>query len=196
LSDTYYPTVDNSNVETLQYLVSDGSTFTDLQTRDMNYSVSAIDGTGGMGCEVTATARSGKYSIVTDYITDPSSNTLLIQVKFKVAPPPPPPPHSGPQPAKPPAYQLYVRSDPTVNGNGGGGSGNGGADSATVDTSTGHPILVSFDTSTATNAANRDYAQPVYVALHGSLTHAQSGFVGAPRDRLVQLDAGHAPPPT
>src|SRR5690348_9024293 len=37
LSDVYYPTIDNTNVNTLQYLVSDGSTFTDLQTRDMTY---------------------------------------------------------------------------------------------------------------------------------------------------------------
>jgi hypothetical protein len=35
LSDVYYPTADNTNVETLQYVVTDGSTFTDLQTRDM-----------------------------------------------------------------------------------------------------------------------------------------------------------------
>ena len=35
LSDVYYPTVDNTNVETLQYIVTDGSTFTDLQARDM-----------------------------------------------------------------------------------------------------------------------------------------------------------------
>ena len=43
LSDVYYPTVDNTNVETLQYVVTDGSTFTDLQTRDMTYTVEAID---------------------------------------------------------------------------------------------------------------------------------------------------------
>ena len=83
LSDVYYPTVDNTNVETLQYVVTDGSTFTDLQTRDMTYTVAPIDGTGGMGCAVTATAKSGKYSIVTDYITDPSRNTLLMQVGSK-----------------------------------------------------------------------------------------------------------------
>ena len=41
LSDVYYPTVDNTNVETLQYVVTDGSTFTDLQTRDMTYTVGA-----------------------------------------------------------------------------------------------------------------------------------------------------------
>src|SRR5216683_4141921 len=37
LSDVYYPTIDNTNVKTLQYIVTDGSTFTDLQTRDTTY---------------------------------------------------------------------------------------------------------------------------------------------------------------
>src|SRR3989449_4624748 len=59
LSDVYYPTVDNTNVETLQYLVTDGSTFTDVQARDMTYTAQPIPGTGGMGCTVTATAKSG-----------------------------------------------------------------------------------------------------------------------------------------
>src|SRR5204862_8304641 len=69
-------------------------------------------------------------------------------------------------------------------GNGGGGAGNGGGDSATVDTSTGHSVLVSSDTTTATNAANRDYAQPVFAALDGSLTQASSGFAGTPSDAI------------
>src|ERR1700739_3941898 len=56
LSDVYYPTVDNTNVETLQYVVSDGSTFTDLQSRDMTYTVRAAD-PGGMNCEVTTSAK-------------------------------------------------------------------------------------------------------------------------------------------
>ena len=83
-----------------------------------------------------------------------------------------------------------------MNGNGGGGAGNGGADSALVDSSTGHPVLVASDPVTATNAANRDYAQPVYAALDGSFTQAESGFVGAASDGLVQLDATHALTPT
>ena len=155
LSDVYYPTVDNTNVETLQYIVSDGSTFTDLQARDMTYTVAAIADTGGMACRVTASANRGTYQIVTDYITDPARNTLLMHVTFV--------PESN-------GLQLYVRFDPTVNGNGGGGSGNGGADSATVAGSADHPILVASDPVTATNAANRDYAQPVFAALDGTFT--------------------------
>lgn len=177
LSDVYYPTVDNTNVETLQYVVTDGSTFTDLQARDMTYAAAAVPGSGGMACKVTATAKSGKYRIETEYVTDPDRNTVLMRVRFD-------PRQAG--------YRLYVRFDPTVNGNGGGGSGNGGADSATVDRSTGHPVLIASDPNTATNAANRDYAQPVYAALDGTFTETTSGFVGASSDGLVQLDASHA----
>ena len=176
LSDVYYPTIDNTNVETLQYVVTDGSTFTDLQTRDMTYSVEALHDPAELACKVTARAKSGKYRIETEYITDPSRNAVLMRVEFK--------------PEKP-GYRLYVRFDATVNGNGGGGAGNGGADSATVDDSTGHPVLVSSDPVTATNAANRDYAEPVYAALDGALAEATSGFVGEDSDGLVQLDASH-----
>jgi glucoamylase len=177
LSDVYYPTVDNTNVETLQYVVTDGSTFTDLQTRDMTYTMKAEHDSGGMVCKVTATATNGSYRIETTYVTDPDRNTVLMRVKFK-------PKHPG--------YRLYVRFDPTVNGNGGGGAGNGGADSATIDGSTGHSVLVSSDTVTTTNAANRDYAQPVYAALDGSFADVSSGFAGSASDGLVQLDASHA----
>jgi glucoamylase len=169
LSDTYYPTIDNTNVETLQYEVSDGSTFTDLQTRDMTYTVEALPDSGGMACRVTAIAKSGKYRITTEYITDPARNAVLMHVTFT---------------PQDPSYRLYVRFDPTVNGNGGGGPGNGGGDSATVDTSSGHPVLVSYDTVTATNAANRDYAQPVYAALDGPLADGSSGLVGSSNDSI------------
>ena len=178
LSDVYYPTVDNTNLETLQYVVSDGSTFTDLQTRDMTYDVKPIPDSGGMACNVTATAKSGKYTIETEYVTDPDRNSVLMRVKFDAR--------------KGRTLRLYVRFDPTVNGNGGGGAGNGGPDSATIDGSTGHPVLVASDPVTATNAANRDYAQPVYAALDGSFSQAESGFAGGASDGLVQLDASHA----
>jgi glucan 1,4-alpha-glucosidase len=186
LSDVYYPTIDNTNVETLQYVVTDGSTFTDLQARDMTYEVEALDHTGGMACRVIASAKSGKYRIETEYVTDPDRNAVLMKVEFK----------PKPRPKKDPELKLYVRFDATVNGNGGGGAGNGGADSATVDATTGHPVLVSSDPVTATNAANRDYAQPVHAALDGPFTEGSSGFAGSASDGLAQLDANRALGPT
>lgn len=180
LSDVYYPTADNTNVETLQFVVTDGSTFTDLQSRDMTYSVRSLD-PSGMECRVTATAKSGAYKIVTDYITDPERNTVLMRSTFTPLAPTATP------------YRLFVRFDPTVNGNGGGGAGNGGGDSGTIDSSTGHPVLVAWDANTATNALNRDYAQPVYVALDVSsgLRRATNGFAGVASDGLADLDASH-----
>jgi glucoamylase len=70
LSDVYEPTIDNTDVSTLQYVVTDGATFTDLQARDMTYTVAA-DPTG-MACTVTSTDTSHGYRLVTTYITDPA----------------------------------------------------------------------------------------------------------------------------
>jgi glucan 1,4-alpha-glucosidase len=174
LSDVYAPTVDNTNVETLQYAVTDGSTFTDLQTRDMTYTVSALDPTG-MSCRVTSTPRRGGYTLVTDYLTDPLRDSVVMRTRLR---------GRG-------SLKLYVRYDATVNGNGGGGPANGGADDATVDPAT--TALVSSDTDTVTNAVNRDYAVPLFGALRADrpFLAATSGYAGTSSDGLTQLDADH-----
>ncbi len=181
LSDVYYPTADNTNVETLQYLVTDGSTFTDLQTRDTTYTVQALD-SRALDCRVTTTARSGKYRITTDYLTDPDHNTVAMRAHFE------------PLIGDLSTYKLYVRYDPSINGNGGGGSGNGGGDTGIIDTSTGHNVPIASDIKTTSNAVNRTYAVPVYSALDASkpFTQVSNGFVGQPSDGLVQLDSVHA----
>jgi glucoamylase len=165
LSDVYSPTVDNTNVETMQYEVTDGSTFTDLQSRDMTYSVRSLD-SSGMACEVTARAKSGRYSIVTKYATDPARDAVVMSVRF-----------SGDR-----GLSLGVRLDPTVNGNGGGGAQNGGGDDAAVS----KQALTAIDTNTETNAANRDYAVPTALALRADrpFTSASAGFAGTASDSL------------
>jgi glucan 1,4-alpha-glucosidase len=181
LSDVYFPTNDNTNVETLQYVVTDGSTFTDLQTRDTTYTVEATDDRA-LTCRVTTTAKSGRYKIVTDYMTDPSRPTVLIRSRFVALQ------------GSLSSYRLYVRHDPTLNGNGGGGTGNGGADDGALANAGGHTLLVGSDIVTLTNAANRDYAVPVHSALDVSrgFDQATNGFAGSASDGLVQLDTGHA----
>src|SRR5438309_566316 len=82
LSDVYSPTIDNTNVETLQYVVTDGSTFTDLQSRDTTYSVRSTD-RSGMACLVTSTARSGRYRILTRYVTDPARDSVVMASRLK-----------------------------------------------------------------------------------------------------------------
>jgi glucan 1,4-alpha-glucosidase len=186
LSDVYFPTNDNTNVETLQYVVTDGK-FTDLQTRDTTYTVTATDDRA-LTCRVTTTAKSGRYKIVTDYLTDPSRPTVLIRSRFVALK------------GKLSDYRLYVRHDPTLNGNGGGEDAkpettlNGGADDGAVASAGGHTLLVGSDVVTKTNAANRDYAIPVHSAIDvdGGLQQATNGFAGKASDGLVQLDASHA----
>src|SRR3954454_1379557 len=166
LSDVYEPNVDTTNVETMQFIVTDGATFTDLQSRDMTYSVNA-DPTG-MVCTVTSRARN--YKLTTTYSTDPARDSVLVHTSF-----------SGPS-----NLHLYVRLDPPVGGHGGGGAENAGADSATAD----REALVAGDPTTVTAAVNRDYAKPTYLALeadHG-FGAASAGYAGGPSDGLNQLD--------
>ena len=184
LSDVYAPTIDTTNVETMQYVVTDGKSFTDLQTRDTTYTVASDE--SGMVCTVTATAKSKAYALVTTYVTDPNQASVVLHTDYQ------------PLTRAAHGYQLYVRLDASAGGNGGGGTGNGGADTAVIDRSTGTAVPVSYDTVTATNAANRDYAVPSYLALRADRPFAavSSGFVGAGSDGLTQLDASHTLSPT
>jgi glucoamylase len=181
LSDVYEPNVDTTNIETMQFVVTDGSTFTDLQTRDTTYTVSA-DKTG-MVCTVTSTAKSGRYRLTTSYFTDPNRDSVVVQTKLTAL--------QGHRRD----LKLYLRIDPTIGGNGGGGplaNQNLGADSATIDSATG--ALVSYDTNTTTVAVNRDYAVPTFLAVRADrkFLAASSGYVGTDSDGLTQLDTSHA----
>jgi glucoamylase len=182
LSDVYEPTIDNTNVSTLQYVVTDGSTFTDMQTRDMTYTVAA-DPTG-MACTVTSTDAKHGFRLITTYLTDPASDTVLMHTTLQDSP------GSDTNLA---GLHLYARLDAHVNGNGGGGTENAGANTGVVDTSAGSPVPVIFSTNTVTDAVNRNYAVPTYMALEATSDQAASvGYEGTASDGLTQLDATHA----
>ncbi len=182
LSDVYEPTIDNTDVQTLQYIVTDGSTFTDLQTRDMTYTVAADP--SGMACTVTATSASHGYRLVTTYITDPARDTVLMDTRLDAAP--------GSHTAISKLH-LYARLDAHANGDGGGGTPNAGGNTGTIDTSGGSPVPVVYSTNTVTQAANRSYAVPTYMALRPSSPSAavSVGYAGTASDGLTQLDATH-----
>lgn len=179
LSDVYEPTVDNTNVGTLQYVVTDGATFTDLQARDLSYTVRAA--APGMACTVTASSTKHGYRLVTTYITDTRRDTVLMHTRLERAP--------GSH-ADLGALRVYARLDAHVNGSGGGGSDNGGADTGTVSGAV--PII--YDTSVTSQAANRDYGVPTYMALRSTspAETASVGYSGSSSDGLTQLDASHA----
>src|ERR1700727_907402 len=179
LSDVYWPNVDATNVHTLQYVVTDGSTFTDLQTRDMTYRV--IPDPTGMSCTIVASSAAHRYSIRTTYIADPARDTVLMRTRFR-----------GPS-----GDQVYVRLDPLAGGTGGGATPpnsqsppNAGGNSARLLGS----VPVDANTNTVTNATNRTYAVPTFEALqakHGFGSESV-GYAGRASDGLTMLDASHA----
>src|SRR5271169_6275562 len=184
LSDVYEPTVDNTNVETLQYVVTDGATFADLQTRDMTYTVQA-DPTG-MECTITSTDAKHGFELVTTYITDPQRDTVLMSTRIE--------PTRG-STTNIGALQIYARLDAHVNGDGGGGTQNAGGNTGVIDARTGIPVV--YSTNTTTEAANRTYAVPTYMAMTATSAGAASvGYEGTASDGLTQLDASHALTPT
>ncbi|HEY0717191.1 MAG TPA: glucodextranase DOMON-like domain-containing protein, partial [Streptosporangiaceae bacterium] len=163
------------------YVVTDGSTFTDLQTRDMTYTVAA-DPTG-MSCTVTSTDARHGFRLITTYLTDPARDSVLMHTTLQDTP------GSSTSLA---GLHLYARLDAHVNGNGGGGTENAGANTGVVDTSARSPVPVVFSTNTVTDATNRDYAVPTYLALTSSADQGASvGYEGSASDGLTQLDATH-----
>ena len=179
LSDVYEPTVDNTDVGTLQYAVTDGSSFTDLQTRDMTYTVQA-DPTG-MACTVTSTDAGHGFRLTTTYVTDPARDSVVLHTRLSAVP------GSRTDLRR---LHVYARLDAHVNGNGGGGTQNGGADSGLVDARTGTPVV--YDTGTASQAGNRGYAVPSYLDLAATgAGPAEVGYAGTAGDGLAQLDTAH-----
>jgi glucoamylase len=78
LSDVYGATVDITNLQSLQYIVTDGSSWTDLQASDMTYTA-AVDSTG-MSCTITSTPTDSSHDNADDHVHhSTASNTVLIK---------------------------------------------------------------------------------------------------------------------
>ena len=121
LSDVYEPNVDTTNVETMQFVVTDGTTFTDLQSA--RHDLHGQRRPDRHGVHGHRTAKRGALP-ARHRPTSPTRRATRVLMHTRLR---------GPSRRQ---LQLYVRLDPTVSGNGGGGTDNGGADSATVDRAT------------------------------------------------------------
>ena len=178
LSDTFSPTIENSNVNTLQYVVTDGRSFTDTQQRDMTYTVSSPD-RGGMVCQVTSRDPRHGFALVTDYLTDPARDSVVIHTTLE--------PLHGAGPANLRRLKVYVRYDAQIDNTGGGGTTNALPNNAVIAPAS--RVLVSSDTTAPTGP----WAAQVVGALTANrrFGRASSGFVGTASDGLTQLDRYH-----
>ncbi len=176
LSDVYAPTIDNTDVKSLDPIVT-GPGFDALQPRDMTYTVASLDGTG-MACQVTAHDAAHDFNVVTDFITDPLTEAVVMRITLV------------PLPGAPSGLHLYLRFNPLLNGHGGGGSDNAGGESATIVATPRGPVPLSYSTNSFTEAVNRSYATPIYAALAASqpFQAVETGFEGSASDGLIELD--------
>src|SRR6266542_4271220 len=112
-TEVFYPRADVANVQDMQYVVSDGSTFVDLE-RDATTHVVAMPDEKALEYTVTNTANNGRYRLTNTYVTDPARPTLQVRTRFESL-------DGG-------AYQLYVLYNPSLAG--GGLNDSGGWDAA------------------------------------------------------------------
>ena len=145
LSDTYWPNVDATNVHTLQYVVTDGRTFTDLQTRDMTYRSCPIR--TGMSCTIVASSAAHHYTITTTYIADPARDAVLMRTRFR-----------GPPATRSTCASIRSPAAPAA-------AARQNAGRRTAPRSSAPASRSAPNTNTTTDAVNRDYAVPTYMAL-------------------------------
>src|SRR5262249_27776170 len=100
-----YPRVDVPETQDMQYVITDGSSFVDLERDATNHVVSMPD-EKSLEYTVTNTAKSGRYRITTTYVTDPARATLVTRTRFQSL-------DGG-------TYRLYLLANPSMAGGAGG----------------------------------------------------------------------------
>ncbi len=137
LENVFYPQTDTPDTFGLQYIVTDGSTFTDTETASTTHAISLADPTSLVWQQVN-TATNGDFSITKTYIADPSRSVVLIQTTFDNL-------TSGP-------LRLYADYLPQLNNDGMGNTGG-------TDTASGDLVGTNGSVSSAL-AASTGFARP------------------------------------
>jgi glucoamylase len=164
-SEVFYPRADVPNIQDMQYIVTDGSSFVDVERDATDHAVSMPD-EKALEYTITNTAKNGRYRITNTYVTDPNRNTLMINTRFQSL--------DGVR------YQLYLLENASMAG--GGANDNGWWDGA-------EGALLSSGTETLFGSA-----MTVVSALKvssGFLAH-DNGYAGAASDCLVDIRAHKA----
>ncbi|HYX40440.1 MAG TPA: glycoside hydrolase family 15 protein, partial [Pyrinomonadaceae bacterium] len=104
LTEVYYPTVDVANVQELQFIVVAPNGKVETERDDSTHRIEVLD-PHALTFRQINTAKSGAWTLIKTYTTDPERNTLLIDVQFRPRNPRTP-------------YALYVYYDPSINNSG------------------------------------------------------------------------------
>jgi glucoamylase len=81
LSDIYYPNLSTPSARSLQLVVTDGSTFTDVESTATRHAVRLLDHRS-LTYQQVDTAKSGDYRITKTYVSDPKRATVLMHIRL------------------------------------------------------------------------------------------------------------------
>lgn len=165
-SEVFYPRLDVPNMQDMQYIVTDGATFVDLERDATDHAVSMPD-EEALEHTVTNTDKRAtpKYRITNTYITDPSRNTLLIRTRFQSL-------DGG-------TYQLYLLENPSM-------AGGGANDNAWWDGT--NAALMSSGTETLFGSLTTVVSALKVASPNGFVAH-NNGYAGKTSDCYVALSA-------
>ena len=163
-SEVFYPRLDVPNMQDMQYIVTDGSTFVDLERDATNHVISMPDEKAlEFTVTNTDTRATPKYRITNTYITDPSMSTLLIQTRFQSL-------DGG-------TYRLYLLENPSM-------AGGGSNDNAWWDGT--NSALISSGTETLFGSSTTVVAALKSASPNGFVAH-DNGYAGTASDCYVDL---------
>jgi glucoamylase len=163
-SEVFYPRLDIPNMQDMQYIITDGSTFVDLERDATNHEVSIPD-EKALESTVTNTDKRAtpKYKITNTYITDPSRDTLLVRTRF--------------QSLDGNSYQLYLLENASMAG--GGANDNAWWDGTNF-------ALMSSGTETLFGSSTT-VVSALKVASPNDFVAHENGYSGVTSDCLVEL---------
>src|SRR3954451_17543304 len=82
LTEVYFPDLGTPSVRDLQFIVSDGKTFAERESDSTTQHTELVD-SRSLTYRHTNTDNDGRWRITKTYTTDPTRNTLLIDVNFE-----------------------------------------------------------------------------------------------------------------
>ena len=82
INEIYYPRVDQACVRDLGFIVTDGDTFFAEVKRDCQTVVERVED-GVPGFRLTSTHRGGQFRIINSVLTDPRSNSVVLQIRLE-----------------------------------------------------------------------------------------------------------------
>lgn len=177
LENAFYPQTDTPDTSGLQYVVTDGSTFTETETTGMKHATSLLNNSSLVWRQVN-TADNGDFTITKTYIADPGRSVIDVQTTFANT--------------SSSALKLYVDYHPQLDNDGMGNTG--GTDSASGDlVAVNGPVASALASSTGFSQATTGYAgsssdgETMLTASHGLTATYDNAPTGGHIDQVAEI---------